>query len=87
MGRRCKMVDHIAKGKFFVVAQQTKSGGSACLSNLVEKEHKIKKENRQTRDDGSHLLDLDEVLEANKSSPTLIVSSSTVMFIKIASES
>ena len=45
MGRRCKMVDHVAKGKFFVVAQQTKSGGSACLPNLVEKEHKIKKEN------------------------------------------
>ena len=43
MGRRCKMVDHVAKGKFFVVAQQTKSGGSACLPNLVEKEHKIKK--------------------------------------------
>ena len=86
MGRRCKMVDHVAKGKFFVVAQQTKSGGSACLPNLVEKEHKIKRKLIK-KGDGSHLLDLYEVLEANKSSPTLVVSSSTVMFIQIASES
>ena len=45
------------------------------------------KKKTDKKGDGSHLLDLDEVLETNKSSSTLIVSSSTVMFIQIASES
>ena len=81
-------MDSVQVGKAVLGKEiHTTLGIEPRTNSIPGRKRKHDKRKTDKKGDGSHLLDLDEILETNKSSSTLIVSSSTVMFIQIASES